>query len=120
MFTLFGPEAVDGDYVICEHHEYSSVSRKCSSPQFIPAIVRGQKAYAPYITSDSSGGHRWVRKETAIIKISQKVALDYFKKQVGRRASSEQSINFIEEVMMNMDAKRVKDIPGSLLNHLNV
>ena len=118
MFTLFGPEAVDGDYVICEHHKSSA--RGCSSPDFIPAVVRGQKAYAPYITSDSSGGYRWVRKEMAITKISQKVAFDYFKKQVGKRAPSEQSIDFTKEVMMNMDAKRVKDIPGSWINHLNV
>lgn len=110
MFTLFGQEAVEGDYVICEYHRYST--RGCGSPEFIPAVVHGEKAYAPYITS---GERRWVRKETAIVKISKETAMEYFSR-IDENAFGKDA-DFETEIQRNINAKKVTDIPGSWTEH---
>lgn len=115
MFTLFGQEAVEGDYVICEHHSYSM--RGPGSPNFVPAIVHGKKAYAPYITRLSNGeGFKWVRKEMAIVKIPKEVALKYFEEN----KIDGKNIDFDNEIKTNIDAKRVADIPGTWIDHKEV
>lgn len=115
MITLFGQEAVEGDYVICEHHEYNSVSRKCSAPQFVPAIVSGNKAYTPYLIRNKNYKLQWLRKTSAIVVVPREVVVDYFEKRVN---NGEKLINFDLEMQRNINALKVDDIEDGIDEHI--
>lgn len=63
MHTLFGPEAKEGDYVAVQDVQYMR-----GSADILVARVHGNKAYAASCVP-CRVGHRWLRKETAIIII---------------------------------------------------
>ena len=60
MYTLYGKEAKDGDYVLVQDVAYMKGSADVRIAQ-----VRGKKAYAAGTVS-SSNGVRWLRKEIAL------------------------------------------------------
>lgn len=66
MRTLYGIEAKDGDYVLVQDVGYLS-----GTADILIAKVVGNKAYTSKATNHK-GGLRWIRKETAIIKIDPK------------------------------------------------
>lgn len=60
MFTMYGPEAKDGDYVLVQDVQYMQ-----RTAEVYVAQVRGDKAYAAAAIRTSSK-FRWLRKESAI------------------------------------------------------
>ena len=63
MHTLYGTEAKSGDYVLVQDVRYMQ-----GSADILVAKVHGNKAYAASAVPCAKG-QRWIRKETAIIKI---------------------------------------------------
>lgn len=113
MFTLYGEEAKENDCVICEHRT------KSGATIFVPAMVKGKMAYAPYITQPNryETKFKWVRKQIAIIKISRDTAIDFFKKFTMHDGKI---LNFDNEIKQNMTAIRVWDVPGSWDMHREI
>lgn len=67
MYTLYGEEAKNGDYVLIQDLAYMS-----SSAEIVIAKVHNNKAYAARGVR-CKGGYRWIRKETAICKLINEV-----------------------------------------------
>ena len=111
MITLFGQEAVEGDYVICEWHK-SSV-RGCGQPNLIPGLVHNNKVYTPYITQNKDLKMQWIRKTVAIVKISYEDAKIHFDNCSGFGDNAD----FDKEIEACMNATKVTDVPGNWTEH---
>lgn len=66
MYTLYGPEAKDGDYVLVQDVAYMK-----GSADIIIAQVHDGKAYAASAVPSRNSSRRWLRKETAIVVIPE-------------------------------------------------
>lgn len=66
MYTLYGSEAKDGDYVLVQDVAYMK-----GTADILVAQVYNGKAYAASAVPSRNGSRRWLRKETAIISISE-------------------------------------------------
>jgi len=111
MFTLFGQEAVEGDYVICEWHRYSY--RSCGQPNFIAGIVHNNKVYTPYIIQNKDLKMQWVRKTVAIVKISKEDAKAHFDNCSGFGSDAD----FDKEIEACVNAEKVTDVPDNWTEH---
>lgn len=107
MYTLYGIEAKDGDYVLVQDLAYLS-----GTADILIAKVKGNKAYSSKAVN-YKGGLRWIRKEKAIIKIDPKevpnvtaVLIDMninAKKSTFSRATDEK---YVDTVRHLLDAER--------------
>lgn len=66
MYTLYGQEAKDGDYVLVQDVAYMK-----GSADIMVAQVYNGKAYAASAVPCRNSSRRWLRKETAITVISE-------------------------------------------------
>ena len=111
MLTLFGQEAVEGDYVICEWHKSSA--RGCGQPNFIPGLVHNNKVYTPYTIRNKDLKIQWVRKTVAIVKISYEDAKAHFNNYSGIGANAD----FDKEIEACINASKVTDVPDTWTQH---
>lgn len=103
MYTLFGVEAKEGDYVLIQDVAYMSGSAEIKVAQ-----VHNGKAYAAYAVPCKCG-RRWIRKETAITAIPADDVLKSELKLIMMNIKSDKSTfecgtDYFSEVWSALDA----------------
>lgn len=86
MYTLFGVEAKEGDYVLIQDVAYMA-----GSADIRVAQVHSGKAYAASAVPCKCGTHRWIRKQSAITVIPEEEVLTSEKKLISLNINSEKS-----------------------------
>ena len=86
MYTMYGPEAKNGDYVLVQDVAYMK-----SSADIRVAQVHNGKAYAASAVPYKHGFRRWLRKETAIIVIPITEVSEASKKLIQMNIEAEKS-----------------------------
>lgn len=86
MYTLYGPEAKNGDFVLIQDVAYMK-----GSADIIIAKVHNGKAYSAASVQHKYINRRWLRKETAIIKIDASEVPEVAKQLIDMNINSEKS-----------------------------
>ena len=86
MYTLYGVEAKEGDYVLIQDVAYMA-----GSADIRVAQVHNGKAYAASAVPCKCGTHRWIRKQAAITVIPEEEVLSSEKKLINLNINAEKS-----------------------------
>lgn len=86
MYTLYGAEAKNGDFVLIQDVAYMK-----GSADIVVAKVHNNKAYAAASVQHKYINRRWLRKETAIIKIDSSEVPEAAKQLIDMNINAEKS-----------------------------
>ena len=86
MYTLYGKEARNGDFVLIQDVRYMQ-----GSADIRVAQVHNGKAYAAAAVPSKGTQHRWLRKETAIIVIPANIVSEQAKELIQMNIDADKS-----------------------------